>query len=164
MIITILSICTNGMTLTTFFTTRTLWTPFNVYVINLLVSNLLFLVLRGPINLLNNIYNRWPLSNGACTLLNFGNACLSGPIYFTHLLISLDRLWATYKPVHYRQYHNFKVSILMCVAVYLYVYANVLPVIVLEALYYRIPVETNPCYFNPSKFEFFYRIQAIQWD
>ncbi|OQV23030.1 hypothetical protein BV898_03079 [Hypsibius exemplaris] len=48
---------------------RALWTPFNVFVVNLLIGNLLDLVTAYSMDIINNLYgNRWPLGEGWCTL------------------------------------------------------------------------------------------------
>ncbi|GAV06824.1 hypothetical protein RvY_16745 [Ramazzottius varieornatus] len=64
-----------------------------------------------------------------------------------HVFIALNRLWAVSSSVSYRQHRN-KTATIVCLLAWTYVHLLVLPGLVLDAAYYRLPEETNGCQVN----------------
>ena len=130
-----------------------LWTAFNVYFVNLLLANFLMAICLNLVETVNNLYSRWPLSFNACTFLNYGRFCIGGLMYWSHALITLDRLWSVLLPVHYRTYRSVKTLVVMCGGMWVYVHVILLPGVIQESIFYRLPLETNQCFFNSGMFD-----------
>ncbi|GAV00686.1 hypothetical protein RvY_11500 [Ramazzottius varieornatus] len=96
-IITIAGILTNGPVLLVIVKNRsTLLTPFNIYLVNLLIANLLNLLLVFPLNVIHLAYgNYWWLGNSAFTLHLNELITLNASMGQCHLLKTISRLWAS---------------------------------------------------------------------
>ena len=149
--ITVITIIGNGLTLVTFVCNRRLLTPFNIYVVNLLITNLLNALLLNSLDIVNDLFPRWPLSFAHCTFFNYCVFALGAGMHFSHTLITLDRLWSVLLPVSYRCRRSPRTSIMLCCGMWLYINAIIIPGIIVEAAFYRIPLDTNRCSFNSGK-------------
>lgn len=149
-IITVAGIITNGPVLLVIVKNHsTLLTPFNIYLVNLLIGNLLNLFLFFPLNVIHLAYgDHWWLGFSACTLYLYGLLVLNASMGHCHLLITVNRLWAVSFPISYRNRHRKSVAILICLAMWVYLHVTLLPGVIMDAVYYRLPVETSGCSFN----------------
>ncbi|OQV20543.1 hypothetical protein BV898_05587 [Hypsibius exemplaris] len=147
-VIIILALFTNGPVLVAFFSRRNLWTPFNVYLMNLLSANILNVVLQNIPDLFNHLYSGWWLGDGYCSVLVFGLYFLNAGVQNCHILIAINRIWAVFWPYSYRHSHTKRVALLFCLAGWLEVSAMVLPGFILDILYYRTDPLKNGCSLN----------------
>lgn len=65
----------------------------------------------------------------------------------SHALVSTNRMWAIFAPISYRRNHSIRVAILMYATLCVYVHIMALPVVLLDAIYYRAP---QNCYVNSN--------------
>ncbi|XP_055347686.1 muscarinic acetylcholine receptor M3-like [Paramacrobiotus metropolitanus] len=125
-------------------------TPFNIYLINLLLANILQVFLQNPLAILESIYSRWWMGRTACNLYIYAYYVLAGVIMLSHLLIAINRVWAVTFPVHYRHHHSKSVAISICVASWIWNHILLLPGIISDALFYRRPIEKVGCELNKA--------------
>lgn len=147
----VVNIILNGVVLVHFMRYRGLRTPFSVYLINLLISNLAICFIQNPIKLIANVYLNWTiLSATTCTLNLYGGIVVGGGIMTSHALITASRVWATTWPISYRDTHTKKVAILAVVAMWSYVHMLKLPQLILDGAYYRLPLSEG-CILNHTQ-------------
>ncbi|XP_055353306.1 uncharacterized protein LOC129599178 [Paramacrobiotus metropolitanus] len=120
---------------------KALRTPFNVYVIVLLCSNILYVGINN-ITMIMTPVGHWWIGDGACTVQLYCRYIVITVITHSHVLISINRAWALYWPVSYKNNHTSTVAWLLCFGMVVYVHVCQLPGLVMDALYYRMPVQT----------------------
>ncbi|XP_055352321.1 melatonin receptor type 1B-like [Paramacrobiotus metropolitanus] len=137
---------------------RSLHSSFNVYVLVLLCGNILYAVVDGPLKILT-FATRWWLGNVACNVEVYCIQILASVILHTHVLISLNRLWALFWPVSYRQRHTTTVAWLICLGMVVYVHVFQLPAVIIDALYYRNL--DRGCFFNRAAQKTWATVQSV---
>ncbi|OWA52293.1 hypothetical protein BV898_16751 [Hypsibius exemplaris] len=131
----------------------TLITPFNVYIVNLLLADLLDILFQYPFDIVNGLYPRWDLGERLCTVYMYGVWVGGAATTNAHLLIAVNRIWAVSWPHSYHHRHSIRTATVICCAMWLLAYVTVWPWVILDALFYRLPVETNGCMVNqPGQF------------
>lgn len=139
---------TNAGLLLLFARRRTLRTPFNIYLMNLLFANLIYVVIAYPMEISSSLHaTKWRLGVSACTVYLYSFSVLQAAIFHSHLLITVNRLWAVIRPFHYHSVHTARTAVCLCLGVWVYVHLAVAPEWALDALYYR-PVQFDSCYNN----------------
>ncbi|OQV17910.1 hypothetical protein BV898_08039 [Hypsibius exemplaris] len=96
----------NAVVLAAFIKNRHLRTPFNMYIISLVIADLTQTLLDLPFTVMSQFIPVWPLGHLACNFRLYGLWVFSAIVRNTHSLISLNRLWALFLPVSYRHYHT----------------------------------------------------------
>lgn len=147
-VVFVLTVCLNGLVLLMFTKHSDLRTPFGVYLISLLSCNICYAVSSQPLSVVNFLYTRWPLSSRACTFLLYANSLILAIAKNLHVLITVNRIWAMRYPHSYRHNHTNKVASLLCVLVVVYVHLLVLPGVIRDDLYYRVPLSKGKCLYN----------------
>ena len=74
LVVFVVSLLGNMMLLLIFVKDSSLRTPFNVYIINLLIANLACILVQYPMDIITNLFNAWLLGNTACTLYLYANS------------------------------------------------------------------------------------------
>ena len=145
-----LGLLTNSTVLYIFIVTPTLLTAFNVYLICLMCVNLFNLLGVGPLNIYWGLNaGMWTLGNDACSFLLYNYWAVFGCIIHIHLLIAMNRFWAVFWPVQYRQHHTKRLAVIGCISVIVYCHMINLPFILLDGFIYRIlPLQQNGCTTN----------------
>jgi 7 transmembrane receptor (rhodopsin family) len=139
----------NGTLLFLFVKDHTLRTPFNIYLINLLIANMSCIVIQYQIDIIINLYSfTWFMGESACTLYLYACTILEGIIPNAHQLIAINRIWAVVHPISYRSHHSVRTATILCVGMSVFVHLVVGPILLADTLYYRLPIETNGCLFN----------------
>ncbi|GAV06035.1 hypothetical protein RvY_16074 [Ramazzottius varieornatus] len=146
LVIMIIATISNGVVLYVFARHPHLRTAFNVYIINLSMANLIETFMMMPLNIATYLRSHWWLGSTACSVFIYGLS-LQAVAINSHLLITINRMWAVSAPVSYRTYHRKKVSICLCIFIWLYVHVVHTPGYVIDAVYYRPPVEIG-CFVN----------------
>ncbi|XP_055354763.1 uncharacterized protein LOC129600302 [Paramacrobiotus metropolitanus] len=131
-------------------TNASLRTPFNIYVIALMCSNIAFVCVNCTLNAVEDAYGPLWVGNFLCTLRMYSLHVFVSMIYHYHLLITLNRAWALFGPVTYRARHNRAIAGTLCGAVVIYVHIVMLPQLILDHLYYRRPLEKG-CRLNTDR-------------
>ena len=137
MVFVLLTIISNGFVILMFVCKPFLITAFNISVMYLLASNLLYTIIDGPLGIVANLYSNWPLGRKWCNVHLFWTWVFVGFIVTGHLGIVLNRVWALFFPFHYRNYHSKKVAVLMVILLSSCVVILLTPVTVMDMVYYR---------------------------
>ncbi|XP_055340346.1 D(1) dopamine receptor-like [Paramacrobiotus metropolitanus] len=117
---------------------RVISVPFTIYLLNLLIANFLETACAKLVNALLVVC--LPCRTHAlCDLYLFSNYLAMAGMINTHLLISFNRLWAVTFPHSYRIHHSRKIAICICVAMWFYILSTVLPQLIRDSIYFRIP-------------------------
>ena len=148
----LLCICTafilNSFLLLVFFARPVLVTPFTVCLIFLLISNLIYVLLTGPFEIIPSVYGVWTLGSKWCTFCLYLTYVIGSFVYYAHLNIALNRFWALFFPVNYRRYYKNVVAVYIVLVLILYLHVIQIPFLVLDAMYYRLPELENGCMIN----------------
>ncbi|OQV17642.1 hypothetical protein BV898_08266 [Hypsibius exemplaris] len=140
----------NGLLLLLFIKDSTLHTPFNMYLINLLLANLACLLIQYPLEFLFGLYKTWFMGGHACTAYIYGYFVMQAAVKNAHQLIAINRIWAIIHPLSYRTYHSTKFAVLFCLGMWIYVHLALVQGWVADALYYRLPVKEVGCFLNAA--------------
>ncbi|XP_055346096.1 tyramine receptor 1-like [Paramacrobiotus metropolitanus] len=136
----------NGILVLTFLVNRHLWSPFNIYLFNLLFANLLYFITESGFNIVDNLYgNVWWLDSACCTVYMYGWWVVSLVQLTTHPLIATNRIWALWAPINYRHYHGYQAAIGQCVVTWMCAHAIGLWGLLADHLYYRNLENTHKC-------------------
>ncbi|XP_055346548.1 muscarinic acetylcholine receptor M4-like [Paramacrobiotus metropolitanus] len=147
---TVLSVTFNVLGVLFALSSASLRTPFNVYIVALMCSNIAFETWECSMLGLMDAYGLVGLGSSVCTLRLYGVYVLAPIVYHTHFLITLNRAWAILWPVSYRARHNHTVAGLLCAAMVGYVHLMMLPELLRDHLYYRLPLEYG-CWLNAAR-------------
>ena len=145
LIICLLAICLNAFVLLLLARNAGLRTPFTIYIINLLVANLVNQIYQQPLTIATLLYSPTYLGRAFCNANLYGSYAIHSAIYSAHFAITLNRIWAVTSPENYRLYHRKKFSVISCVVLMVYVHVIVLPGLLMNYLYYEMPLEAG-CY------------------
>ncbi|OWA50760.1 hypothetical protein BV898_15266 [Hypsibius exemplaris] len=138
------------LVLLTFLRHESLRTAFNIYLICLLVFDLANTCAFLPIQIVSDLYSSWWMGPGLCNLYIYEMWVLQAGMCNFHLLFTLNRIWAVTFPISYRTRHSKRVAVLSALAMLAYVHCLVLPGVILDALYYREPIEADGCLLNTA--------------
>ncbi|GAU89719.1 hypothetical protein RvY_02233 [Ramazzottius varieornatus] len=161
------TIVLNTTVLLILLTTRSLRTVFNVYIINLLLSDFGVTVSVYSLDIINFLYPRWVLDDQACTAYLYLQSIFHASTLNAHALLGVNRIWAVYFPLHYRQHQigSMKKAISICIVTFIVINAFVIPGIARDALYFRVPLNFLPCFVNNAAQPVWARIQqALVYD
>ncbi|GAU94537.1 hypothetical protein RvY_06293 [Ramazzottius varieornatus] len=159
------ALLTNCSVILLFIKNPTLRSPFAVYIINLFVANLFQLTLHYPLEILHELYARWWMGRTVCTLFLYSTWVIQAAMCNAHALIALNRLWAITFPHSYRHRHSKRLAIGLCVSVWLYLHACLLPGLIINTRYYEESLETSVCEVKTAKQKTWSCIvQAIAYD
>ncbi|XP_055343089.1 uncharacterized protein LOC129591455 [Paramacrobiotus metropolitanus] len=128
---------------------KSLRTPFNVYIIALLCSNVAFVGTNYTLIILSNVYGPSWIGYAGCTLRLYALYVLAPLVYNSHLMITINRVWALFWPISYRARHSRLTAALISCGVVAYVHILMLPQVLLDHLNYRLPME-NGCRLNSA--------------
>lgn len=145
------AIITNGWVLFRFVRVPDLRTAFNVYLISLLSGNLLYALSESVLDIYNRLYKTWNLSAHWCGFYLYGLWAWQAFILQMHVAITVNRIWAMFWPVSYRNGHSRKVSICFCTAIFVYAHVFVIPFVVIDELLYRLPPSLYGCFINSDQ-------------
>ncbi|XP_055347528.1 5-hydroxytryptamine receptor 1B-like [Paramacrobiotus metropolitanus] len=137
----VVEVLLNAFLLIVLLTARTLHTPFTIYLVNLVIATLLFIILFEPISIMYSLDAfRSRLGEKVCGLFKYATYNLPDVIVQTHIVITLNRVWAILKPHHYQRRHSRKLAIGFCLWTWVYPHVIVVPGLILDATVYNIPV------------------------
>lgn len=136
----------NGFTLFVFLSTRRLrMQPFSMYLIFLLIYNFLLTLLQNPLGVVDSLYPTWWLGKGWCTVYRYAGSLLTALGMYTHVLVTISRLWAITFPLSYRRFHSRKNAVLLCLGMTVLMHMIILPDFVPKTARMRTPMEIHGC-------------------
>lgn len=97
---------------------KRLQTVFNLYVVNLALTDILVAITAMAFYTLDNILGYWPFGRIMCGVWIFFDYGMTFVSVFTLCIISMDRFWAVNWPIHYKSHHNKKKALGMITAVW----------------------------------------------
>ncbi|XP_055354499.1 G-protein coupled receptor 183-like [Paramacrobiotus metropolitanus] len=134
--VAIVGLISNSLVLLVFLIRKELLTSFNLYLANLLLGNILYILSGALFDIVSGLYPAWWLGPSWCIWYTYGIWTLAGIPIFSHLSIALNRIWALYAPLAYRGAQSMKASLLVCTTVWAAAHALSLPIVVTKAVYY----------------------------
>ncbi|OQV17857.1 hypothetical protein BV898_07988 [Hypsibius exemplaris] len=144
LVATLSGFVSNTLVFVAFAVNRSLWTPFNVYVINLVFANWTLIVTEFPMDVISGLYSgQWPLGEVACTYYILTSWYLQPVVFYSHQLIAINRIWAISFPLSYRRIHSTRTAVGLCGAMWCCVLVFLAPGLVRDTLYFRIPLSEN---------------------
>ena len=114
------AIC-NAYILYAFITNISLRTPFNIHLIFLLSLNLINAIVICPLDTMALLYDYWVLGTNVCLAYNYLAWTTQSAVPHTHVIIAVNRIWAVYFPIHYRQNISKKTVVITCSVMITYV-------------------------------------------
>ena len=138
----------NGFLLYVFLAYRRLQTSFTIYIIAVLFYNLINVLIEQISDMFRQSYSTYVLGAVFCTIDLYFSWAIWGMTMHSHVLITLNRLWALFFPLSYRDHHTKKMALLFCLVTFVYVNLWTLPGLVLDGLYYRKPLDVEKCHLN----------------
>ncbi|OQV25598.1 hypothetical protein BV898_00534 [Hypsibius exemplaris] len=147
-LICIATLLFNCVVLAAFTKNSNLRTPFNVYIISLVIANLLQACFDLPFTVYSELHPSWELGRIGCNFYLYAKWTFSAAVRNTHSVISLNRIWALFFPISYRHYHTRSMAIWLCLGSWLYVHIFLLPGLVMDAQFYR--VDDGSCQVNTT--------------
>ncbi|OWA54672.1 hypothetical protein BV898_19071 [Hypsibius exemplaris] len=152
----------NGFLLVLLLTNRQIRTPFNIYILGLILANLLNIT-GMPLHILDALTGGTltATNESICSYYMYLDWVESSVIYCQHVLIAVTRMWAVIRPISYRNRHSQQLARSLCVGVWVCVHACMLPFWALDALYYRRTITDNGfvCIMN-GRAQFTYSVVA----
>ncbi|GAV06829.1 hypothetical protein RvY_16750 [Ramazzottius varieornatus] len=129
----------SSLALTAFASLPALRTPFNYYLISILLAELFLAIYQG-IFAIQEYYGHWVFSKRACTLFAFMFFASEGIVGNAHFLISVNRTWALFFPHHYRTRNSKGVTLFLCAGVWIATVILVLPWAILNEQHLVEPI------------------------
>ncbi|XP_055356062.1 somatostatin receptor type 2-like [Paramacrobiotus metropolitanus] len=137
----VVKLALNGCLLFFFLKSRSLRTPFTVYLINLLLSNIL-VTLADPFFMMESWQVRWFFTSILFNMKIYFDHVGSALDLHAHLLITLNRMWALTFPLNYRNYHSTQIAVVICLTMGTYCHVLLSPLLLQDLLYYRPNMQT----------------------
>ncbi|GAV06997.1 hypothetical protein RvY_16897 [Ramazzottius varieornatus] len=103
---------------------------FMVYVVQLTVSEVLLALTALPGNFVRSFYGFWPFGDPLCFAFSYFDSVFQSGVRYSHAMITLNRFWAAFFPVHYRNVHTRKAACGIVAAMWLFVHAIQLPSVI----------------------------------
>lgn len=116
--------------------------------IALLSGNIFFIFFKQSIDIINVLYyDNWWLGEVVCGFYKYSIFVFAGIILHLHVLITANRIWAISFPVSYRNKHTKQFAVFLCLGAVGYVHMLCFPGVMLDIMYYRIPLSCG-CILN----------------
>lgn len=108
----------NVLTLVAIGVEKQLQTVFNIYIVNLAITDLLVAFSGIPLWLIMEFYGHWPFGKTTCAVLLSIDGAVSYVSNFTLVVMATDRYWATKWSLHYRNNHNKRKCLMLILLVW----------------------------------------------
>ncbi|OQV17230.1 hypothetical protein BV898_08628 [Hypsibius exemplaris] len=95
-----------------------LCSPFSYYIINIFLADLMLAVFES-LMVVEKYYGHWILGRTTCTTALFLFLCGEGVVGNIHFLVSLNRTWAMFFPLHFRRNNTKRTAAGLCAQVWL---------------------------------------------
>ncbi|GAU87703.1 hypothetical protein RvY_00514 [Ramazzottius varieornatus] len=135
-LIAFVTVVLNLTILTTFIRYPDIRTPFNIYILNLTIADLLCASFSMTGVIANTVVPAWPWGVTYCSIFMYMDWMFLAAGLQNLALIGADRLWSILKPVHYRAYRSVKVSVIICVSTCIYLHLVIVPFITMDRTLY----------------------------
>ncbi|XP_055351793.1 type-1 angiotensin II receptor-like [Paramacrobiotus metropolitanus] len=99
---------------------------FSFYLVHLFIMNILTNLLDIPLDIAEKAYSAC-LTATQCAFYTYVNWALMAVLVYSHLAITLNRLWAVLHPHSYRQRHTLRLAVGICCLIWIVVHLCVVP-------------------------------------
>lgn len=96
----------NGLTLAAIIAEKRLKTVFNLYIVNLAITDLSVAFSGILMWMILEFFGYWPLGNSACALFLAVDGAVTYVSSFTLVVMAVDRYWAVRWSLHYRNHQG----------------------------------------------------------
>ncbi|WAR04942.1 ADA2C-like protein [Mya arenaria] len=114
----LLTIFGNLLVLLSFAIERRLLQPFNLYILNLAVTDFFVAITAMTFYTLDTLLGYWPFGRIMCGVWIYFDFAMTFASVFTLVAISVDRFWCVTWPIHYKKYNNQSFYRLFVVAIW----------------------------------------------
>ncbi|OQV14857.1 hypothetical protein BV898_11004 [Hypsibius exemplaris] len=162
MVTFVLGFIFNGTLLLVFARNRSLRTPFNVYIMNLLIGNMVCIILGFPfmaLYLYAGFLEMWLVGDFACTVYLYGQILVAACVFGCHVLIAINRMGSSL-PVSYRSGTPFGQPS-SCARECGYVHAYIMPGLIIDTVSYRRLINPYWCITNIPKQPVYFAVGQI---
>ncbi|ESP02351.1 hypothetical protein LOTGIDRAFT_54386, partial [Lottia gigantea] len=154
-----ITIAGNVLVLIAFYKEKKLRTVFNLYIVNLAITDIGVAATAMSFYIIDNILGYWPFGEFLCGFWIFCDYGMTFASVFTLIVISIDRFWSVSWSVHYRTHHKAKKSYISIAVVWSVMIVLWLPACVTDRIKHQRP---GMCIWEPSlNSEFVIFIAAI---
>ncbi|XP_055349159.1 5-hydroxytryptamine receptor 1D-like [Paramacrobiotus metropolitanus] len=143
-----ITLTVNTAVLLVFAVRRSLWTPFNVYLFNLLVANVLYCLTSNIFDVLHAFYPVFCFGRALCNLNMYGMWVVTLVQMLSHPLIALNRLWALWLPISYHNHLTIRTAVGLSGIVWLIAHCVALPGLIMDIAFYRQAEDQFGCNIN----------------
>ncbi|XP_055351791.1 type-1 angiotensin II receptor-like [Paramacrobiotus metropolitanus] len=127
LIILILIVISNATALIILYRSKNGYSPaFSIYLFHLFTMNILTNLLDIPLDIADKAYSG-SLTAAQCAFYTYVNWALMAVLVYSHLAITLNRLWAVLHPHSYRQRHTLRLAVGICCLIWIVVHLCVVP-------------------------------------
>ncbi|XP_052806364.1 alpha-1A adrenergic receptor-like [Mya arenaria] len=137
----------NLLVLLSFAFERRLLQPFNLYILNLAVTDFLVAITAMTFYTLDTLLGYWPFGRIMCGVWIYFDFAMTFASVFTLVAISVDRFWCVTWPIHYKKYNNRFRTVMILIFVWLFVVAIWTPPFIGDRLQHN---EDHFCIWEPS--------------
>ncbi|XP_055351794.1 C3a anaphylatoxin chemotactic receptor-like [Paramacrobiotus metropolitanus] len=99
---------------------------FTTYLVHLFTVNILTNLLDIPLDIVEKAYSAL-LTPPQCALYTYVNWALMAVLVYSHLAITLNRLWAVVHPHSYRKRHTLRLAVGVCCSIWIVVHLCAVP-------------------------------------
>ncbi|OQV14528.1 hypothetical protein BV898_11249 [Hypsibius exemplaris] len=145
LLLLITSAIANLLIIIAFLRFRKLRTNFNFYLLNVSISDILLAIFSMSNFAIFMLYGEYPFGYGGCTFWLYCDWLFSAATENTMMLISLDRVFSVYWPIHYRNWQTTKYSLTVLAVMWVWLNANVVPCLVLGRLAIDVTDSNTMC-------------------
>ncbi|XP_055345039.1 N-arachidonyl glycine receptor-like [Paramacrobiotus metropolitanus] len=138
----------NVAVLTVFIMTKKLHTPFNVYLINLLVADIVYVSLSSFQGVIEWLKPNWWGGFALCCVYKYGINAPAACMIWSQVLVTVNRVWAVTWPHLYRTHHTARCAVLTCTAMWMVIHAICVPYLILDSWWDLLPGSLYGCFFN----------------
>ena len=145
--VSIIVVINNASLLIVFARHRQLCSSFMVYIIYLLTMNVLYAVLKDPLDVASMLVpgGYAVLGENICLLVLYGIFVIRSCSVHSHALITINRIWAVFWPMSYKRHHTVKTAVFFCFSIVVYVHVIAIPGFLTVVFVYPIDTSFGGC-------------------
>lgn len=117
-ILDIVTIFGNLLVILSFMIERKLLQPFNLFILNLAVTDFLVAITAMTFYTIDTLLGYWPFGIYMCAVWIYFDFAMTFASVFTLVAISVDRFWCVTWPIHFKMHNNKKKSAIIIAAVW----------------------------------------------
>ncbi|XP_055351790.1 cholecystokinin receptor type A-like [Paramacrobiotus metropolitanus] len=133
---------------------------FSFYLVHLFTMNILTNLLDIPLDIAEKVYSA-RLTTVVCVLYSYVNWVLVSVLVYSHLAITLNRLWAVLHPHSYRQRHTLRLAVGICCLIWIVVHLCVVPLFAYRLTHQS---ENDVCLLDMTNYSPGFSLRVQTWE